>query len=62
MNIDRHVFVAEWPQVTGPGVGMAIAISLLAKVAGYIAIHGWLLQRDALREDESSDGRPLEPM
>lgn len=49
LHIDGHVLVAERPQVTGPGMGVAIVIPLLAKVAGYIAIHDWLHQRDALR-------------
>lgn len=37
------------PQVTGPGVGVAILLSLLSKVSGHIAVDNGLAQCHALQ-------------
>jgi len=46
----RHFnLILEWPEVTSPGVSVAILFPLLAEVPGHIAIHNGLGQNHALQ-------------
>ena len=48
LDVDGHIFVAEWPQVARPGMRVPVVVPLLAKVARDVSVHDWLDERDPL--------------
>ena len=46
--LHHNNLILEWSQVASPGVGVSIVLSLLPKVASYVAIDNRLGQDDTL--------------